>query len=70
MLAFFYGIYYNNKAFEITPKWWNGRRDGLKIHCWRQRVGSSPTFGTKTASLITCGFFYVLSCIFLRFVVQ
>ena len=35
-----------------TPKWWNGRRDGLKIHCWRQRVGSSPTFGTKTSRIL------------------
>lgn len=24
-----------------------GRRDGFKIHCWRQRAGSSPAFGTK-----------------------
>ena len=24
-----------------------GRRGGLKILCWRQRVGSSPTTGTK-----------------------
>ncbi len=28
--------------------WRNGRRDGLKIRCWQQRVGSSPTTGTKT----------------------
>lgn len=24
-----------------------GRRDGLKIHCWRQRAGPSPATGTK-----------------------
>jgi hypothetical protein len=28
------------------PQWWNGRHDGLKIHCWQQHVGSSPTCGT------------------------
>lgn len=27
-------------------KWWNGRHNGLKIRCWQQRVGSSPTFAT------------------------
>lgn len=26
--------------------WWNGRRVGLKIRCWRQHVGSSPTTST------------------------
>ena len=30
MLAFFCVILYNIKAFPV-PKWWNGRRDGLKI---------------------------------------
>ena len=24
-----------------------GRRAGFKIRCWQQRVGSSPTLGTK-----------------------
>ncbi len=27
--------------------WWNGRRVGLKIRCWRQHVGSSPTTSTN-----------------------
>ena len=37
--------------FVDTPKWWNGRRDGLKIRSWQQGVGSSPTFGTTIRSL-------------------
>ncbi len=27
-----------------------GRRDGLKIRCWQQRVGSTPTTGTTGES--------------------
>ena len=27
------------------PEWRNGRRGGLKIHCWQQRGGSSPFSG-------------------------
>src|SRR5262249_47572006 len=32
------------------PKWRNGRRGGLKIHCPHGLVGSSPTFGTNVLS--------------------
>ena len=31
----------------IMLAWWNGRRVGLKIRCWWQHVGSSPTASTK-----------------------
>jgi hypothetical protein len=31
----------------IKPKWRNGRRGGLKIHCPQGREGSSPSFGTQ-----------------------
>ena len=34
----FKNIVANNKKMCYTakemPKWWNGRRDGLKIRCW------------------------------------
>lgn len=30
-----------------APKWWNGRRSGLKIRSPRGGAGSSPAFGTK-----------------------
>ena len=28
------------------PKWWNGRRAGLKIQLGQPSAGSSPAFGT------------------------
>lgn len=31
----------------FVPKWWNGRRGGLKIHYGRPYAGSSPAFGTN-----------------------
>ena len=34
------------------PEWRNGRRGGLKILCWQQRVGSSPTSGTTCRTSI------------------
>lgn len=37
--------------------WWNGRRVGLKIRCWRQHVGSSPTTSTNTLNLLVWGIF-------------
>ena len=40
--------------------WWNGRRVGLKIRCWWQRVGSSPTTSTKRAQVVVaCVFLFV-----------
>ena len=39
------------------PVWRNGRRDGLKIRCWQQRVGSSPTTGTMLGSYKGHGYF-------------
>src|SRR3954453_5124287 len=33
------------------PGWWNGRHDGLKIHCPSGRAGSNPAPGT--ASVLT-----------------
>ena len=38
-------LYISNK-----PKWWNGRRAGLKIQWGRPRAGSSPAFGTIVAA--------------------
>ena len=32
---------------HLTPKWRNGRRDGLKNRWGQPRVGSTPTFGTS-----------------------
>src|SRR4051794_30113641 len=29
-----------------SPGWWNGRHDGLKIHCPKGRAGSNPAPGT------------------------
>ncbi len=42
----------NKKTLYICPperrrSGGTGRRAGFKIQCWQQRVGSSPTFGTK-----------------------
>ncbi len=33
-LIFFTLSYIIIKLSVEKPKWWNGRRDGLKIHCW------------------------------------
>ena len=42
-------MYFWYTLVEVSrPVWRNGRRDGLKIRCWKQRVGSSPTTGTTT----------------------
>lgn len=48
LLRFYDSIY--------KPVWRNGRRKGLKILCWQQRVGSNPTTGTKIL-LFTTSFF-------------
>ena len=37
--------------------WWNGRRVGLKIRCWRQHVGSSPTTSTNVPRVLPEAFF-------------
>lgn len=37
--------------------WWNGRRVGLKIRCWRQHVGSSPTTSTNVPRVLPGAFF-------------
>jgi len=46
-----FGMLYLPHGFFIqaihVPVCWNGRRGGLKIRCSRERVGSSPTTGTK-----------------------
>ena len=41
------------------PKWWNGRRAGLKIQYGQPCAGSSPAFGTKQkiADRLVCYFF-------------
>ena len=40
------GSFTEDRIWQFTAKWWNGRHNGLKIRCWQQRVGSSPTFAT------------------------
>lgn len=47
---------FKSLSLRHMPKWWNGRRDGLKIHCWQQRAGSSPAFGTKCRGRKFSGF--------------
>ena len=37
---------YNQNNFQLRRCVGIGRRGGLKIRCWRQCVGSSPTTGT------------------------
>ncbi len=54
-------MYFWYTLVEVSrPVWRNGRRDGLKIRCWKQRVGSSPTTGTiffnKNQSSVLLGF--------------
>ena len=39
----------------MQPKWRNGRRAGLKIRSSQEGVGSSPTFGTPSATLFALG---------------
>ena len=41
----------------IMLVWWNGRRVGLKIRCWRQHVGSSPTTSTNVPRVLPEAFF-------------
>ena len=54
------------------PVWRNGRRDGLKIRCWQQRVGSSPTTGTidrPYSTVLLWGFdYYITASINLKFI--
>ena len=47
--------------------WWNGRRVGLKIRCWWQRVGSSPTFGTMFQKWLFLRLFALNLVIFLLY---
>ncbi len=59
-------LYYGtNLCNGFMPKWWNGRRDGLKIRCWRQRAGSSPAFGTniQKAQAYCLSFFALSVCL-------
>lgn len=37
----------------------NGRRGRLKISCWQQRVGSSPTTRTNTTHFLVCLLLYM-----------
>ena len=54
-------MYFWYTLVEVSrPVWRNGRRDGLKIRCWRQRVGSSPTTGTMLGSYKGHGYFLQL----------
>ncbi len=46
-------------SFLATPKWRNGRRDGLKHRWGLPHVGSIPTFGTFGG--ILAGHFILLS---------
>ena len=39
--------------------WWNGRRVGLKIRCWRQHVGSSPTTSTNVPRVLLEAFLFL-----------
>ena len=39
-----------DSSFVAPPGWWNGRHGGLKSHCSKGRVGSSPTPGTSRGS--------------------
>ena len=63
------------RLFIIMLVWWNGRRVGLKIRCWWQHVGSSPTTGTKLDPVepirVWLGFsFYFFMCYYNDFKVR
>lgn len=60
-LAFANTLLYNISCVNLVRRSGGiGRRAGLKIRCWRQRVGSSPTFGTNQNNT-----WYFTKCYFL-----
>ncbi len=54
-VAYFAHMFYHRvidiRYIGVTRRWRNGRRDGLKLHCPKGRVGSNPTRRTNPSIL-------------------